>query len=98
MATGLTITVDIDSANVQRVLDAFCTDRWTETITDADGKETKNPESREDFVSRTVGYYVNQVVTDYERQVHQKAAEAAAADIAPVVADPAADNTAQVNA
>lgn len=53
------ITVEVPDSENDRVLNAFCADRWTE-----DSGYTE-----EEYVNKIVGDYVNSVVTDYERNL-----------------------------
>jgi hypothetical protein len=68
----MNISIDVPAEVEDRVKEAFCTDRIQED------------ETEEECVNRIVTAYVNQVVTDYERNKRVEEAHAQA-DGAPVL-------------
>lgn len=73
------IVVDIPKGHEQRVLDAFCTDRWTED----------SGYTQEEFVNKLTGDWVNSLITDYEKTEAVKVAQEQIS--APVVVDKIAE-------
>lgn len=83
----LTLTVTVPAEHADRVIEAFCAERWTPTIAgelppDAEpGTEAPripNPQTKEMLVTQKMADWVNQVTSDYEQAQHLKQLETAA--------------------